>query len=191
MLSSCITATIPKAVDTKAYCRYTASSVPQVPGRFFVFPPLLADPTGKPKENLTPVFDHSGEISDWTSSSPESLEMRSSVTNHLRKRGYTVVNFSEFVDMQEPHSIVAISLFYTDTIDVDKKSSNEPDKMLMTMIRAKSFDLDLNPASARSVSDVDGATFFFSQSTPKEIESKSFKALLEWIGDNVSGYSNI
>jgi hypothetical protein len=178
----------------RIYCQYQASSsqdLAEMSGKVFVFPPLLADAKGKPLESLSPVHDAEGGIKDWACSSERSRRIRKSVETALMEKGFQVVDFSEVIQMEKPHSVVILSLFYTKPVSIEPKKKDAADRCIMTMIRAKSFDVDLDMQKARAVSDVDGATYFLDSYQPQDLEERSLRSLIEWMGDDVSGVTNL
>lgn len=171
-------------------CRYTATSRvarSALPTKIYVFPTLLSDTKGKPKENLSPALDPSGAITDWSAPSAKSKLIRGQIERRLKGLGYQVVPFRDVLAMQSPHSILMVSSFYTAPVPVDNPKKGQPDQCILTMIKASTFGMDLNPKNGRSLSNVDGATLFHSGQNVSQLEQQSFSELGGWLGDSVSG----
>lgn len=188
-LASCAT----KPAEPQAgspLCRYTATSHvtrSALPTKIYVFPTLLSDTKGNPEEKLTPAMDPNGGISDWSAPSAKSKLIRGQIERRLRSLGYQVVPFQEVLAMQIPHSILMISSFYTAPVPIDNPKKGQPDQCILTMIKASTFALDLNPKNGRNLSNVDGATLFYSGQNVSQLEQQSFSELIGWLGDSVSG----
>ncbi|MFT3990096.1 MAG: hypothetical protein QM680_01680 [Luteolibacter sp.] len=193
-LASCASAPGPPTARLGAYCRYTAASPtarPPIPAEVYVFPPLLADSKGKPLQEMKPLADPSGGIREWACPSERSRKIRENVARQLKDAGYQVVDFNRVTSMETPHSILMLSLFYARAEALQEVSPKGPDHSMLTMIRARTFDVDLNPATAQRIADVDGVTYFKAAERPAELEEKSFRVLQTWIGENVSGFIDL
>lgn len=178
----------------RTYCRYSASSpapVSDLPSVVFVFPPLLADSEGKPVEALKPLFDDTGDIVDWQCSSQKAIKLRNIIQRELVRSGFRIADYQEVSTMKNPHSILMLSFFYTKPLTAKDADEDGSEKCILTMVRAKTFDTDLNPATGRVVSTLDGVTFIESVDTQGELVEKTFRILLGHMGDNVSGYANL
>jgi hypothetical protein len=70
---------------------------------------------------------------------------------------------------------------------VDNPKKGQPDQCILTMIKASTFALDLNPKNGKNLSNVDGATLFYSGQNLSQLEQASFSELASWLGDSVSG----
>ena len=188
-LASCVT----KPAESKAgspFCRYTATSRVSrsvLPTKIYVFPTLLSDTKGNPKEKLSPALDPSGGIIDWFAPSAKSKLIRDQIERRLSGLGYQVVPFQDVLAMQSPHSILMVSSFYTAPVPVDNPKKGQPDQCILTMIKANTFALDLNPTNGKNLSNVDGATLFYSGQNVTQLEKESFSELINWLGDSVSG----
>ena len=188
-LASCAT----KPAEPQAgspLCRYTATSHvtrSALPTKIYVFPTLLSDTKGNPKEKLTPALDANGGISDWSAPSAKSKLIRGQIERRLQGLGYQVVPFQEVLAMQSPHSILMVSSFYTAPVPVDTPKKGQPDQCVLTMIKASTFGLDLNPKNGMNLSNIDGATLFYSGQNVSQLELRSFSELASWLGDSVSG----
>lgn len=188
-LASCAT----KPAEPQAgspLCRYTATSRvtrSALPTKIYVFPALLSDTKGNPREKLTPAMDPSGGITDWSAPSAKSKLIRSQIERRLKGLGYQVVPFQEVLAMQSPHSILMVSSFYSAPVPVDNPKKGQPDQCILTMIKASTFGMDLNPKNGRNLSNVDGATLFHSDQNVSQLEQQSFSELIGWLGDSVSG----
>jgi hypothetical protein len=171
-------------------CHFSAKSTTQesaIPNRAYVFPPLRADIHGKPSEKLVPVLDEEGNVRDWSPPSPESRALRELAIRSLKSKGYEMVEFKDVLGMSHAHTVLMVSLFYH-TPSTDEKAGKDGRRALLTMIRARTFDTDLDPSRCRAVSDVDGNTRIAPEDEPSVLTQKSFGTLVGWIGDNVSGY---
>jgi hypothetical protein len=171
-------------------CRYTATSRVTrsvLPTKIYVFPTLLSDTKGNPKEKLAPALDPSGGITDWSAPSAKSKLIRGQIERRLKSLGYQVVPFQDVLAMQSPHSILMLSSFYTAPVPVDHPKQGQPDQCILTMIKASTFALDLNPKNGKNLTNIDGATLFYSGQNVSQLEQESFSELIGWLGDSVSG----
>ena len=171
-------------------CRYTATSRvtrSALPTKIYVFPTLLSDTKGNPKEKLAPALDPSGGITDWSAPSAKSKLIRGQIERRLKSLGYQVVPFQDVLAMQSPHSILMLSSFYTAPVPVDHPKQGQPDQCILTMIKASTFALDLNPKNGNNLTNMDGATLFYSGQNVSQLEQESFSELIGWLGDSVSG----
>jgi len=132
-------------------------------------------------------MDSSGGITDWSAPSAKSKLIRGQIERRLRGLGYQVVTFQEVLAMQNPHSILMVSSFYTAPVPVDNPKKGQPDQCILTMIKASTFGMDLNPKNGKNLSNVDGATLFYSGQSVIQLEQQSFSELIGWLGDSVSG----
>lgn len=189
LVASCA---VPVKRDTPpVYCRYTSLSAVErtaIPWYVYLFPPLPADAKGKPLQSMQPVTDGTGRVVDWRCPTESSRRIRATLERMLKEKGYTVVDFAGVTRMEVPHSILMISSFYTKPAPVESKDGKGPDRSLLTMVRAKTFDVDLDPAKGREVARVDGVTFYPSAVPVRDLETKSLAILLGLLGDTVSGY---
>lgn len=142
---------------------------------------------GKPKEKLTALHDQTGKIIDWSASSSKSKLIRGRIERNLQTLGYQIVSFQDVLSMPAPHSILMVSSFYTEAQQVDQPSKGKPDKCILTMIKANTFDLDLDPGKSKNLANMDGATSFYSDQKASDLEAESFSILINWMGDEVSG----
>lgn len=188
---SCIGAGNQSVRTHQAYCKYESETTvarSRSLGTVYVFPPLLADVEGNPLEKLEPVMSGSGGIQEWSCHSAKSKKIQNSVKNSLRASGYRVVDFSEALSMREPHSVLMMSLFYTKPIALaEKKDVAETDMSVLTMVKTKTFGLDFNPASSQSYSNINAITYYSSESNTTDIEERTFQAILNRMGDQISG----
>jgi hypothetical protein len=177
----------PKKFATQPLCRYT--SVSQVkrsnlPTNVYVFPTLLSDAKGHPKEALTPLQNSKGGISDWSAPSAKSRLLRARIEQNLRTAGYRVVPFQDVLHMSRPHSILMVSSYYSAPVAL---TPGKPEQCVLAMIKANTCDLDLAPGKNRVLANVDGASFFNSEQKVGEVELQIFSVLTSWLGENVRG----
>jgi hypothetical protein len=184
----------PQAKLIKASMRYSSASQinrTSLPTTVYFFPPLLCDAKGKPKESLTPVEDPASGIVDWASPSAKSRQLRRQLEDYFRARGNQVVSFQDVLAAKTPHSILIVSTFYSAPQAVDSQKPGEPDEYVLSMVKANTFGLDLDPGKSRRVASIDGVTFFDSTRKPADIEAKSFDAAIRTLGENVSGVASL
>lgn len=173
-----------------ARCYYTVkSSVREsgIPHKVYLFPPLPADIHGKPSEKLVPLQDGHGNVCGWKPPSSLSRALRESAALSLRSKGYEVVEFKDVLGMNEPHSILVVSMFYHMPA-AGVEAGKDGRKFILTMIRARTFDADLDLSRCHAVSDVDGNTRFEMHDDVNLLMKKTFGSLVWHIGDNASGY---
>lgn len=174
----------------QSYCKYSAvsrDSASKPAQAVFVFPPLRCNAKGKPIETLKPSMKPNGEIEDWLCPSPVSALLQRQIAEVMKAKGYQVAKFADVLNMKEPHSILMISALYSMPSPVKPKAPKDPDTVVLTMIKVKTFDLDLNPGTSLGVSDIDGMTMFHQSKDHRQVLGESFGVLLGWLGDNVSG----
>lgn len=184
----------PQVPVTKASMRYSAASRlnrTSLPTMLYFFPPLLCDAKGKPKESLTPVEDPERGIVDWVSPSATSRQLRRQMEDYFRSRGNQVVSFQDVLAADTPHSILIVSSFYSAPQAIDSPKPGQPDKYLLSMVKASTFDVDLDPGKSRNIASIDGLSFYDSSRKPSGIESRSFEAAICSLGENISGVASL
>lgn len=184
----------PESREIKTSLHYTAASAVKrtsLPSRLYLFPPLLCDAKGKPEQSLTPVEDPQLGIVDWVSPSAKSKRVRKQLEEYFRSFGNQVVSFQDVLAEKTPHSILIVSSFYSEPLSVEPPKPGQADKYVLTMVKASTFGVDLDPAKSRSLASIDGVTFFDSAHLPADIEGRSLGAGIRWLGDNVSGATSL
>ena len=184
----------PQAAVIKTSLHYTAVSGinrANLPSRVYLFPPLLCDAKGKPRESLTPVEDPKRGIVDWVAPTATSRKVRRQLENYFRSRGNQVVSFQDVLAAETPHSILIVSSFYSVPQAVDAPKPGQADKYVLSMVKASTFGVDLDPANSRALASIDGVTFFDSARKPADIEGRSLDSAMRWLGDNVSGVTSL
>lgn len=184
----------PEASVIKTSLQYTATSRikrTSLPSRLYLFPPLLCDVKGKPKESLAPVEEPGLGIVDWVAPSAKSKKLRRQLENHFRASGNQVVSFQDVLAAETPHSILIVSSFYSAPLAVDSPKPGQADKYVLSMVKASTFGVDLDPAKSRQLASIDGVTFFDSNRKPADIEGRSLGAVIRWLGDNVTGVTSL
>lgn len=58
---------------------------------------------------------------------------------------------------------------------------------ILTMVKTKTFGLDFNPANSQSYSNINAITYYSSESNATDIEERTFQAILNRMGDQISG----
>ena len=157
----------------------------------YFFPPLLCDAKGKPKEVLTPVQDPALGIVDWVSPSAKSKKVRRQLEDYFRSCGNQVVSFQDVLAAETPHSILIVSSFYSAPLAVESPKPGQADQYVLSMVKANTFGVDLDPAKSRKIASIDGVTFVDSTRRPADIEGKSLEAAIRWLGDNVNGVTSL
>ena len=171
-------------------CRYTAASRVEranLPPKIYFFPPLLADAQGNPKEAMKPQLSAQGEIVEWVTPTERSQQILERLKKGSRKGGFQVVSFQEVLAMRRPHSILIVSCFYSAPSAAEATAKNSPDQRLLTMMKACTYDLDLDPRKSKNLAKVDGVSFFKADRKVDAIEAKSLEVLSAWLGENVTG----
>lgn len=180
------------AIQTSLH--YTAVSsvkLSSIPTKVYLFPPLRCDAKGKPKESLTPIEDPKRGIVDWVSPSAKSKRVRRKLEGYFRSRGNQVVSFQDVLAADSPHSILIISSFYSAPLSVDPPKPGQADKYVLSMVKASTFGVDLDPAKSRSLASIDGVTFYDSARKPADIEGRSLQSGISWLGSNVKGVTSL
>ncbi len=180
----------PQPATAPTHLHYTAVSAVKrtaIPTTVYLFPPLLCDAKGKPKESLSPVEDPALGITDWVAPSAKSKTLRRQLENQFRSRGNRVVTFQDVLTSDDPHSILIVSSFYSVPQTVASPKPGQADRSILTMVKTKTFGVDLDPANSRNIANIDGITFYDSTRNPADIEARSLEAGLSWLGENVSG----
>jgi hypothetical protein len=176
------------------YCRYTAVSAvdkSKLPQKIYFFPPLLCDAKGNPKQALQPVQAADGSLKGWSSPSPISAQVEKRLQARAREAGYQPVSFAEVLATTEAHSILIVSSFYSESFPVEAPKAGQPDRFILSMMKASTFDLSLDPSKSRNIGKSDGLSFFSAGSPLEKLEAKSLSSLVETLGDNVEGYINL
>ncbi len=184
----------PDAVVIKTSLNYTAVSRikrERLPSRVYLFPPLRCDAQGKPRESLSPVEDPKLGIVDWAAPSATSKRVRRQLEDYFRSFGNQVVTFQDVLAAETPHSILIVSSFYSAPLSVDSPKPGQADKYVLSMVKASSFGVDLDPAKSRQLASIDGVTIFDSTRKPADIEGRSLGAVIRWLGDNVTGVTSL
>mgnify|MGYP000536633986 CR=1 FL=1 len=184
----------PEMPVAKASMRYSAASQVKrtsLPTMLYFFPPLLCDAKGNPRESLTPVEDPEKGIIEWASPSAKSRELRRQMEDYFRARGNQVVSFQDVLAADTPHSILVVSSFYSAPQAVDSPKAGQPDEFVLSMVKASTFGVDLDPGKSRNLANIDGVSFFDSSRKPSDIELKSFEAAICALGDNISGVASL
>lgn len=190
LVVSCAAPKPPQPVVLKTNLHYTAVSAVKrtsIPTQLYLFPPLLCDAKGNPKESLTPIQDPQRGIVDWVTPSAKSKKVRRQLEDYFRSRGNRVVSFQDVLAAEEPHSILIVSSFYSAPLDVKDRQPGQADKYVLTMVKANTFGVDLDPAKSRALASIDGVTFYDSTRPPADLESKSLQTGVSWLGENVNG----
>lgn len=184
----------PEVPVVKASMRYSAASQikrTSLPTKLYFFPPLLCDAKGNPKESLTPVEDPERGIVDWVSPSEKSRQLRRQMEDYFRSCGDQVVSFQDVLAAETPHTILIVSSFYSAPQTVETPKPGQADEYVLSMMKANTFGVDLDPAKSRNIASVDGVTFFDSTRKLAGIELKSFDAAIRSLGDNVSAVASL
>ena len=193
LLISCASRPEP-AAGIKPSLHYTAVSRlsrAQLPSKMYFFPPLLCDAKGKPKEVLTPVNDPALGIVDWVTPSAKSKKVRRQLEDYFRSCGNQVVSFQDVLASDTPHSILIVSSFYSAPLAVESPKPGQADQYVLSMVKANTFGVDLDPAKSRNIASIDGATFVDSAHRPADIEGRSLESAIRWLGDNVNGVTSL
>jgi hypothetical protein len=180
--------------STQPFCRYTAVSAiarTDLPAKIYFFPPLLCDSKGTPQQVLKPKLGPDGALVGWASSSALSREIESTLKLRAAESGFEVVSFEDVLAAKQPHSILIVSSFYSASINVESPKEGQLDHYILTMMKASTFDLSLDPSRSRMIGKSDGLSFFLSQDPISRLEAKSLSSLIPTLGDNVSGYTNL
>lgn len=160
----------------------------EIPQKVFVFPPLLADKSGKPKQSMHPQTNDKGGILHWKPPSLVSAKLHKRIQKSLSLQGYEVVDYAEVMQMAEPYSIMMLSFFYTDSY-MAKQSDKTQKKLILTMIRGKLFDLDLNPVTSIDVLRSDGVAYCDIGVHDDVVREESIVSLVRKLGDDVAGHA--
>lgn len=171
-----------------AVCRTPRSDLPY---QVYFFPPLLSDEKGRPKQAMKPMMDAGGGIAGWQTSSEKSRRFLNYLTKQAARSGYQVVTFKDVLAMKEPYSILIVSSFYTEPRATENPKPGQPDRFFLCKLKGSTFDLNLNPATSKNISNVDGATVFYQHQDLQLIEQKSLESSASWLGDDVSGFLSI
>lgn len=175
---------------SKPYCQYTASGVgARPPGKIYFFPPLLCDNKGNPLEVLKPVVGKDGALLGWSAPSPLASRIESHLRKHAQQLNFEPVTFADVLASKDEHSILIVSSFYSKPQIVEHPEPGKADRYILTMMKASTFDLTLDPSKSRMVGKSDGLAFYHSSAPVPQIEAKSLAPLIKTLGDQVTGYS--
>lgn len=180
----------PEYRTTFSYEALSSLSPKDIPSFVYVFPPLRSAKGGKPIEKLEPIMSESGRVSDWKTSSAQSMAMGNDIKGYLKTGGYTVISFEELLAVRIPYSVLVISTFYTSPYDVPKEGTREgeaADKAVLVMIKGSLFDSELSPATKKDIIKVDGVTTIPAGQSLPNATGRTVREAYSWMAGNSTG----
>jgi hypothetical protein len=158
-----------------------------LPKYVYVFPPLLSNMNGKPVEKLIAVESTNGGISDWRTTSPESVHLRKKISSVLQYQGYEVVSFEDLTSVKRPYSVLVVSTFYTNLTPVRNQQGELLHQASLTLVKGSLFDEKLDPKSKKEIIQVNGSLKIPAGKKFLYPIEKSMSETFSWFGDNCSG----
>lgn len=191
LLVSCSVPSKPAADVKRVTFRYEAlaSMEPRdIPTYVYVFPPLKSAKGGRPIENLTPVISDAGEVTEWKTTSQQSMRLKSKIENQLAQGGYEVVSFADLLSVRKPYSVLVVSTFYTLSYDVKDEDGQVTDKANLVLIKGSLFDGSLDPKSKKDIIKVDGVTKIPTGKSFPDTINLTVEQAVSWFADNSTGF---
>lgn len=170
-----------------AYDSLSAMEKTDLPKYVYVFPPLLSNMNGKPVEKLIAVESTNGGISDWRTTSPESVHLRKKISSVLQYQGYEVVSFEDLTSVKRPYSVLVVSTFYTNLTPVRNQQGELLHQASLTLVKGSLFDEKLDPKSKKEIIQVNGSLKIPAGKKFLYPIEKSMSETFSWFGDNCSG----
>lgn len=176
----------PKRV-TFSYDALAAMQPRDIPTYVYIFPPLRSDKGGKPIEKLSPVTSSSGDVTEWKTSSSQSMALKSKIEKQLRIGGYETVSFADLVSVKRSYMVLVVSTFYTLPYDVKNDTGEVTDKATLVLIKGSLFDGNLDPKTRKDIIKVDGVTKVpISREFPDPV-TRTVDQAYSWFAENSSG----
>lgn len=158
-----------------------------IPSFVYVFPPLRSNSSGKPIEQLVPVNSPEGGLSEWKTSSAQSMALKKKIEANLRTRGYETIDFGDLLTVQQSYAVLVISTFYTLPYEVKNEAGEVTNKATLVMIKGALFDGNLDPKTKKDIIKVDGVTKVPAGKEFSDPVTRTIEQAYSWFADNSTG----
>jgi hypothetical protein len=179
----------PEAVKriTFSYEAMASMQPRDIPSFVYVFPPLRSDRSGKAIEQLVPVKSPEGGVSEWKTSSAQSMALKKKIEADLRKGGYETISFGDLLTVQQSYAVLVISTFYTLPYDVKNEAGEVDNKATLVLIKGALFDGNLDPKTKKDIIKVDGVTKIPAGKEFPDPVTRTIEQAYAWFADNSTG----
>jgi hypothetical protein len=164
-----------------------------LPRLVYVFPPLEVGQDGQPLNDYFYTESEKGLL-NWYASAPESGLLRDAVMDQFRYRGFTPVSFYELTESTDDHSVLVITLYYTNPLTEIKKQARfggrVKEYMLFTRLSGATFPKDLSPAGKKEVLNQEALSRCSDQELIFPVIEQAFRYSVKHVGKN-SQFVNI
>jgi hypothetical protein len=180
----------PEAVKriTFSYEALASMQPRDIPSFVYVFPPLRSDSSGKAIEQLVPVKSPEGGVSEWKTSSAQSMALKKKIEADLRKGGYETISFGDLLTVQQSYAVLVISTFYTLPYDVKNEAGEVANKATLVLIKGALFDGNLDPKTKKDIIKVDGVTKVPAGKEFPDPVTRTIEQAYAWFADNSTGH---
>jgi hypothetical protein len=179
----------PEAVKrvTFSYEALASMQPRDIPSFVYVFPPLRSNSSGKPIEQLVPVKSPEGGVSEWKTSSAQSMALKKKIEADLRQGGYETISFGDLLTVQQSYAVLVISTFYTLPYDVKNEAGEVDNKATLVLIKGALFDGNLDPKTKKDIIKVDGVTKIPAGKEFPDPVTRTIEQAYAWFADNSTG----
>ena len=179
----------PEAVKrvTFSYEALASMQPRDIPSFVYVFPPLRNNSSGKAIEQLVPVKSPEGGVSEWKTSSAQSMALKKKIEADLRKGGYETISFGDLLTVQQSYAVLVISTFYTLPYDVKNEAGEVANKATLVLIKGALFDGNLDPKTKKDIIKVDGVTKVPAGKEFPDPVTRTIEQAYAWFADNSTG----
>ncbi len=179
----------PEAVKrvTFSYEALASMQPRDIPSFVYVFPPLRSNSSGKAIEQLVPVKSPEGGVSEWKTSSAQSMALKKKIEADLRKGGYETISFGDLLTVQQSYAVLVISTFYTLPYDVKNEAGEVANKATLVLIKGALFDGNLEPKTKKDIIKVDGVTKVPAGKEFPDPVTRTIEQAYAWFADNSTG----
>ena len=180
----------PEAVKrvTFSYEALASMQPRDIPSFVYVFPPLRNNSSGKAIEQLVPVKSPEGGVSEWKTSSAQSMALKKKIEADLRKGGYETISFGDLLTVQQSYAVLVISTFYTLPYDVKNEAGEVANKATLVLIKGALFDGNLDPKTKKDIIKVDGVTKVPAGKEFPDPVTRTIEQAYAWFADNSTGH---
>jgi hypothetical protein len=179
----------PEAVKriTFSYEALASMQPRDIPSFVYVFPPLRSNSSGKAIEQLVPVKSSEGGVSEWKTSSAQSMALKKKIEADLRKGGYETISFGDLLTVKQSYAVLVISTFYTLPYDVKNEAGEVANKATLVLIKGALFDGNLDPKTKKDIIKVDGVTKVPAGKEFSDPVNRTIEQAYAWFADNSTG----
>lgn len=187
---SCSIGSKPKETVKRVTFSYEALAAMQpsdIPSFVYVFPPLRSNSGGKPIEKLMPVTSPEGGVTEWKTSSAQSMALKRKIEADLKTGGYETISFEDLLTVKRSYAVLVISTFYTLPYDVKNEAGEVTDKATLVLVKGALFDGNLDPKTKKDIIKVDGVTKVPVGKEFPDPVTRTLEKAYSWFADNSTG----